>query len=401
MTFTAQPGGTAQSLTRQVTSSTGSVLTLNAPLASTTSGVQWLTATLSPMTTPSTLTVTANPALVQPGVHQGTIILSSTPASNIVSIPVVLNVTTTGAGFVNPGSLSFNYASGSSTPQTATLNVSGSATGQAFTATADQTWLTIFPQQGTTPGTISVLSNPTGRADGTYNANITVSFTGLTQSQTIPVTMTIAAAPTLVVNKDPVRFNYQIGGTAPASQRTSINVTSTGTALTYIATATTQTGFNWLFVTPASGSTPGALTIEVNAANLSPATYTGTVSITPAMAGATRQDIPVSLTVGTVPLLGFTLNNQPTSALTFTHQFGGVPPAAQTLASVSTSTALTFFVQAVYSQSQAMNWISVNPASSTTPTGFTVTVSPEGLTPGTYTANLLVTAPGARTCRLR
>jgi uncharacterized protein (TIGR03437 family) len=395
ITFTAPVNGSVQTASRTVTSS-GAALNLNV-LPSTASGIPWLGATLNPATTPSTLTVTANPQIVSLGSHEGVVILSSNQGSPLVQIRVTLNVTASTTNLVNPASLSFNFTSGSTAPQTANLNVTGSGSGQAFTISNDQAanpWITIFPTQGVTPMSVSVLANPSGRADGTYTANLTLSFTALGTTATIPVTMQIAATPSLVVPKDPLRFNYQVGGSAPATQRTIVNVTSSGAPVPFTAAAATQTGLNWLLVTPAGGATPSPVTIEVNATNLPAGTYTGTVTIAPFGSTGGGQDIPVTLTVSTLPLLSFTrADGQPTAALTFTHQFGGTPPDPQTLASVSTGTALTYVVTPVYTKGS--NWLQVNPAQNTTPAGFTVTAVPDGLTPDTYTANLLVVSSGA------
>jgi uncharacterized protein (TIGR03437 family) len=89
-------------------------------------------------------------------------------------------------------------------------------------------------------------------------------------------------------------FSYTIGGANPAAQ--TLNITSTGGALTYTATAS-STG-NWLSVSPGSGSTPGTLTAGVNAAGLGGGTtYQGTILLTPGGSGNSPLSINVSLTV--------------------------------------------------------------------------------------------------------
>lgn len=77
-------------------------------------------------------------------------------------------------------------------------------------------------------------------------------------------------------------------GASPASQ--TVNVTSTSGAAAYTATASAS----WLTVTPASGTTPGALTIGVDTAGLSSGTHTATVNIT---AGDNTSRITVTVTV--------------------------------------------------------------------------------------------------------
>jgi uncharacterized protein (TIGR03437 family) len=92
-------------------------------------------------------------------------------------------------------------------------------------------------------------------------------------------------------------FSYIMGGITPASQ--TLNITSTSGVLTY-TTSASSTG-NWLSVLPASGSTPGTLTVSVNPAGLAGgATYQGTILLTPGGSGNSPLTINVSLTVAGV-----------------------------------------------------------------------------------------------------
>uniref|UniRef100_Q01T33 NHL repeat containing protein n=1 Tax=Solibacter usitatus (strain Ellin6076) TaxID=234267 RepID=Q01T33_SOLUE len=89
-------------------------------------------------------------------------------------------------------------------------------------------------------------------------------------------------------------FSYSIGGSAPASQ--TLNITSSGGVLTYTASAS-STG-NWLSVSPATGSTPGTLTVSANPAGLAGgATYQGSILLTPPGSGNSPLTINVSITV--------------------------------------------------------------------------------------------------------
>jgi uncharacterized protein (TIGR03437 family) len=70
--------------------------------------------------------------------------------------------------------------------------------------------------------------------------------------------------------------------------------------LNYTATAA-STG-NWLSATPASGTTPGSVSVSVNPAGLAAGTYNGTVQIASSTASNTPQTVNVTLTV-TAPAL--------------------------------------------------------------------------------------------------
>ena len=98
-------------------------------------------------------------------------------------------------------------------------------------------------------------------------------------------------------------FTVQQGTTnIPADQP--IAIASSGAALTYTATASTNGGGSWLSVkSQASGSTPANATIGVvNYSSLAPGPYTGSISIS-SQAANSPVSVPVTLTVlAAVPL---------------------------------------------------------------------------------------------------
>jgi uncharacterized protein (TIGR03437 family) len=71
--------------------------------------------------------------------------------------------------------------------------------------------------------------------------------------------------------------------------------------LSFTATATTTSGANWLSVTPASGSTPGTLQVNLTPGSLDAGTYTGTITVAGTSGASGSSKIAVNLTV-TAPL---------------------------------------------------------------------------------------------------
>ncbi|HVO97925.1 MAG TPA: hypothetical protein VMT15_07650 [Bryobacteraceae bacterium] len=98
-----------------------------------------------------------------------------------------------------------------------------------------------------------------------------------------------AASPTSLT------FAYTIGGAAPAAQ--SVNLTSTGSALTFTTSISTQSGGNWLSATPPSGTTPASLSVSVSATGLAGGTYQGTITVTPGGSGNSPLAYIVTLNV--------------------------------------------------------------------------------------------------------
>jgi uncharacterized protein (TIGR03437 family) len=90
-------------------------------------------------------------------------------------------------------------------------------------------------------------------------------------------------------------FNYTVGGAIPPAQSVSITGTG-GSAQSWTASTT---GF-WLSASPASGSTPGTLSVSINPANLAGGTYTASVQLSSPGTGAAS--IAITLVVqGALP----------------------------------------------------------------------------------------------------
>jgi hypothetical protein len=110
---------------------------------------------------------------------------------------VVYNATTGGTTdptiSVSPASLSFTATAGGANPANQSLSITNSGGGTLnWTASSNQTWLSVSPTSGTAPSTATVSVNITGLAAGTYNGAITISATGATNTPvTVPVTLTV------------------------------------------------------------------------------------------------------------------------------------------------------------------------------------------------------------------
>src|SRR5207244_8111458 len=137
----------------------------------------------------------------------------------------------------------------------------------ALAVSSSATWLSATPASGSTPGSLSVSVNPSGLAAGTYNGTISVAATGAGNSpRTVAVALTVTAAPppspNLSTTPSSLNFAFQIGSANPAAQN--VSVSSSGPALNYNVSTSTA----WLSATPASGSTPGSLSVSVNPSGL-------------------------------------------------------------------------------------------------------------------------------------
>jgi hypothetical protein len=110
---------------------------------------------------------------------------------------VVYNATTGGGTSptigVSPSSMTFSATAGGANPAAQALNISNTGGGTLnWTASSNQTWLSISPTSGTAPSAPNVSVNIAGLVAGTYNGAITISATGATNTPvTVPITLTV------------------------------------------------------------------------------------------------------------------------------------------------------------------------------------------------------------------
>ncbi len=184
--------------------------------------------------------------------------------------------------------------------QSFTVRNSGGGT-LSYSITDNVNWLSVTPTSGASTSetdTITVNYTTSSLTPGTYNGTITITASGATNNpQTIPVTLTVIALPT--IERSPATLTPScMQGDNAASQTFTVRNSGSGT-LSYSITD----NVNWLSCSPTSGTNTGETdTIRVNysSSSLTPGTYNGTITITASGATNNPQTIPVTLTV-TVP----------------------------------------------------------------------------------------------------
>jgi uncharacterized protein (TIGR03437 family) len=302
---------------------------------------------------------------------------------------------------LSPTSLAVQYRQQGPLPTAIPLSVFTAASSLDYTAAASSTgnWLTVSPASGSAPATIIVGVNPSSLQPGPYQGTVTVTApTANPSSQTFTVSLTVVAAgsPALSVSTTSLNYSFAQGAQQVQQQRIPIGNSGGGT-LSYTASASTNSGGNWLSVTQdAAGATlltPDPLTVSVDPSSLGVGTYTGQITIT---TPSTAQSIPVTLTVSAVQqtiLLSQT-------GLTFTAVAGGgiVPP--QTFGILNSGNGVMDWSVSGATVTGG-NWLSITPnsgstdASSLTVPLVTVSVNPVGLAPGAYSGQIQVTSTTA------
>lgn len=252
----------------------------------------WLTLNTLSGTGAGTVVLNVNTAGMAAGSYSAPVTVTATGATNTPqTVVVTLSLTAPAVSTITlaPTSLTFSATQGGSNPAGQAVTISNSGTGTlSWSVSTTAAWLSLSPLAGTAPGSFTVTTNVSGLAAGTYTSTIAVTGSGATNSpQSIPVTLTITAAPTVTLNVNPASLDFTAtqGAANPANQSLTVSSNTSWTVST--------TG-SWLTVTPTSASNNGTLTASVNTATATVGTNSGTITIT---GGGITRTVNVTLTL--------------------------------------------------------------------------------------------------------
>ncbi len=293
---------------------------------------------------------------------------------------------------VTPASLTLSALAGAN-QASATLEIRGSTTTLAFTArAAGAAWLSVSPETGRTPGSLTVTARTEGLAPGSYTGRIEITVpAGNPGRNDVTVTLTVTATgPKLSVATQPLNFSVPENGAAASATLRAANEGSGTLAFQAASNAP------WLTVSPASGSLgPGAfqaLNVTANPAGLRAGTFTGQVTVS---AGADRFVVPASLIVtaaGAKILLSQT-------GLSFVAVAGGGQPNSQSFAVLNEGSGPLTFAAAASTLSGAA-WLRAVPRNTSVQRPLLdvaevdVFADQRGLSPGEYFGQIRISAAG-------
>ncbi len=375
------------------------------------------------LTTPGTQTATITASVPASALNcanpvGGFCTQSQTFTVNVTAQPVIS--LGTNPNFVN-GGLLFNeiIGGGGTTPNQLTQNITVAVSGGSATFTATATDLNCTncitvppgPYTATNPGTakvnaaaqVPVTVNLSGLAPGTYFGTITLAAQApAIGTVTVPVTLVVAAQPTIGLTNTSVTLKHTLNVTNAATNTVAESVTATNTLnQPYPFTASVDAGASWLLIngsntTPATGNTPGNFTIGYNPAGLTPGTYNGsiTVSVPNAIgnpASGSTSKINVTLTVAAVPLLQ-------AQGVALSGVTGGAAVSSTINVTSSGHANGDEIAYTISSSSVPAGWLTATAVggNSTTPSAITVTATPGNLAPGTYNGTVTLTPTNAQ-----
>ncbi|MBH0199428.1 MAG: hypothetical protein HP497_08425 [Nitrospira sp.] len=298
---------------------------------------------------------------------------------------------------VAPTSVSFSAAPGGIPPAPQSITFwKGGDRSKNWTVSANSSWVTVTPTSGTLSSEqdqITVSVNQAGLSGGSYATSIVIAVQGLKgriNRTTIPVSLTVGgtgSVPSISLSPSTLSFSGVAGGTAPTAQLITLTNPSGGTL-----SWTTSESAAWLTLSTGSGTTTtetDSISATVNPTGLAAGTYTAAVTISASGAANTPQVIPVSLTLSSAPTSSPVISlNVP--SLSFTGTYGGPNPSAQSFTISNTGTGTL-----TWTAGDNAAWLSLSPASGTNTGTVAAAVNLTGLTAGTYTGTITVSATGA------
>lgn len=191
---------------------------------------------------------------------------------------------------VEPSAVAFTH-DGVAIPASQVIQLTSDVTGSvvSWTATVSAPFSLLLSQAtGSTPSSVTVTATAGNLAPGTYFGGVIFRA----NDTDYPVSVSMTVVPQLSVFPSSLSLLYQVGGDLTAK---SLAVSSSGTL-----TWTAATNVPWLTLSPASGSTPGSVTVAVNqdVKKLSEGLFPAAVTISSSGGGAGGTSIiPVALKV--------------------------------------------------------------------------------------------------------
>ena len=232
------------------------------------------------------------------------------------------------------------------------------------------------------PATNASLSFPQGVAvDAAGNLYIT-------DTSNDRIRVVLPTSPSFSVAPQNLSFSAPAG--APEVRDQQVSVSSPVPGLAWSAQAATESGGDWLSVSPTSGSVPGTISVTVDVASLAPETYRGTVTVEAPLAAPAMQTVAVELTV--TPGLLAQLAVEP-SSMSFEAMVGEVSLPGQTLR-ISNAGGGTLEWTAAADTTSGGNWLVAAPTAGTASAGSPATVQVSanvtGLAAGVYSGSVQV-----------
>lgn len=340
--------------------------------------------------TPGTLTlgVDAQGANLASGTHSASVLLSATLDGSVVTQTLDVNLTLSPMTFsTTPAAVDFSGVWGADLgSQSAAFALDVDGTDYPWNATVSAPWLRVdggATASGVNSGSLTLsVDNSAVSAPGDYTASVTISarINGDTLTHTVPVGLHLSG-PSLVLGRQSVSFSA-INGAPLAAQTVSVAMDNDASE-----TWSADSSAAWLVADSGGGTTPGILTLSVDAGALASGSYSATVTVSTVVAGA-----PLSKTVSVdLTLSQPTLTLSP-STLTFAH-LDETDSGSQTVNIALNTGSAAHSWSATLTGSPWLQADVVSGAVSAAGSDIHVHTDPAGLSAGSYSGSVEITVP--------
>ena len=369
--------------------------------------------------------VAADRTNLTPGVYQGKItIISNVSQPQDISVQMVVLALPKNAGAVmsvTPAIMTYNVGDGQADPSNQSLMIMNPGTKALHWSISDSApmsqadensyvntsgmtnrWLST----GTTSGTVApgstaeviVKVNSQHLLPGTYNSAlkfaVATGYTAINSPQLVNVTLIVQPRCGILLSTGSLSF-IAIAGQATTSNQV-LSLMGSASCSDVVDWHTT-TSVHWLTMTPTQGQIKGAeqsiTTVAVNPANLKPGTYDGTITL--ALAQST-QTVNIQLIVQSPPTPSAPIIGVSPLTLNFSQTKGQADPAAQSVTLTNTGQSALIW-NAV--PNPMLLWLGVAQSQGSIAPGQTdslvVSVSANGLTPGSYVGQVVLSGVDA------
>lgn len=264
--------------------------------------VPWLTTSPPGGTTPTGFNLLADATKLQPGTHQGAVIVVTTNPNGLKTSSVV-NVTLYVSGNATPSApgllqttsstLFFDWRQGASVPRPKLIGLSSSGLPVNWDAISTVSWINLSRAAGTTPSEIEVSVSPQFLGAGNYRGEVRFRR-GTEEVSVVTVLLSIGGAGALRANPSALVYLVETGRDV-APQLFTLGRFDSDVSANY----SVRSAPDWLAVAPPSGKTPAQLEAVIRRDRLPQATTTvlrleGEVAIE-SEAGGVR--IPILVTI--------------------------------------------------------------------------------------------------------
>ncbi len=224
----------------------------------------------------ATIDVSVSIAGLTADTYEDTILVEAPGATNSPQeVIITLNLTESPSLSVTPASLLFEGIEGGVNNDVQNIYIENTGGGELnWSATYDESWLSVNPVSGTGPAVLDVEVDLTGLSAGTYIETVEIAATGADNSpQYVEVTLEVAEAPEIVL--DQTLFNFSMTSQNPPGSD-ALNITNSGGSdLNWTATNL----HTWLSLNPTSGTAPSTISLNINSAGLGAGTYYDTITV--------------------------------------------------------------------------------------------------------------------------